>query len=947
MDSARWQRIEEIYYSVVETPVDERDLLLDRACHGDTDLRQEIESLLRSDGDVGDFLSPEKLRGHIVHVAKAARSPAVGATLGEYEILGVLGAGAMGQVYRARDRRLGREVALKILPPHLTSDGARVTRFQSEARAASALNHPNTITIYEIGQAAGTWFIAAELIPGVTLRERLKAGKLPLQQIVDIFLQCAAALQAAHAGGIVHRDIKPENIMIRPDGVVKVVDFGLARILEPQTDWAIDATLTGSVMGTPRYMSPEQAHGRKPDARSDIFSLGTVLAELLTGRPAFPGSTTPEVFAALLDSEPDIAGAGPLEGVVYKALAKDPADRYQTVEEFARNLRAFDPAETRPFWAWRPGRWLQIRARKAAVAVLLAAVGGMAGYIWLSGRDAPADKALNLTRLTTFGGSKQHAAFSPDGSRIAFSWRTSDNGTHHIYVKPIATGQPIQVTFGSEEDAYPTWSPDGGQIAFCRRTVSPDERAPVPSAIYIVSAAGGAERRIAENCGGISWSTDGKTLAVARVPDETPDSGGVDVLNLESNARRRLTRSGEDLRPVVSPDGKWIAFIRVLPGRGRWREIFVVPASGGQARQVTFGGDYISAVTWTSDSREIVFASPRNKAQGSFWRIPLWGGPPRPISAALRSAASPSISRQGNRLAFIESTTDSNVHLRAGPGFPRAGMPWQFEAPTGAAVSTGTDHSPVFSPDGERFAFVSDRSDRIGNNQIWVARRDGSEAVPLTSFATHSGSPRWSPDGEWIAFDLWASNESNVYLVSSRGGASRRVSPEPGESWNPAWSHDGKWIYFTSQRSGASEIWKMPADGGAAIQVTRTGAYEGRPSPDGRAIYFRKSAPVGAIWSVPAGGGREEPVRELEKFAISRSWGVLNEGIYFIARQNEARQTVRFLSFATREVADVVKLEKEPEWSFLGLAISPDGRYLLNVQVDREANDLMMIENFH
>lgn len=298
-------------------------------------------------------------------------------------------------------------------------------------------------------------------------------------------------------------------------------------------------------------------------------------------------------------------------------------------------------------------------------------------------------------------------------------------------------------------------------------------------------------------------------------------------------------------------------------------------------------------------------------------------------------------------MAFTESWSDSNIYLRTSSGSPHAGTPWRFDPPVGVALSTGSDHSPVFSPDGERFAFTSDRT---GSNQIWVSRRDGSDATQLTSLGNQSaGSPRWSPDGAWIAFDVWAANQSKIYVVSSRGGPPRPVSLEPGEGWNPAWSPDGQWIYFTSDRSGESEIWKMPVTGGAAIQVTHTGAYEGRASLDGKTVYFRKSTPRDccAIWSVPTGGGREEPVRALERFkTISRSWGVLKNGIYFIARQNQPRQTVRFLSFATHQVSDVVSLDREPDWSFLGLAMSPDERYLLTVQLDREADDLIMIENF-
>jgi len=276
---------------------------------------------------------------------------------------------------------------------------------------------------------------------------------------------------------------------------------------------------------------------------------------------------------------------------------------------------------------------------------------------------------------------------------------------------------------------------------------------------------------------------------------------------------------------------------------GRGREIFVVAATGGHARQLTFDGQLTTGATWTSNSREIVFASSRNKAQGELWRISVSNGALQPLSPAVRSVSFPSISRERRRLAFSESWTDSNIHLRTGPGFPRAGMPWQFNEPVGVVVSTRADHSPAFPPDGERMVFVSDRS---GNEEIYTSRLDGSEAVQLTSFGNKSaGSPRWSPDGKNIAFDVWSSNESNIYLVKPQGGAAGRLSEEPGESWMPSWSQDGESIYFTSRRSGAREIWKMPATGGAATQVTHAGAYEAHAAPDGKAIYFTRSTPAG------------------------------------------------------------------------------------------------------
>jgi Tol biopolymer transport system component len=372
-----------------------------------------------------------------------------------------------------------------------------------------------------------------------------------------------------------------------------------------------------------------------------------------------------------------------------------------------------------------------------------------------------------------------------------------------------------------------------------------------------------------------------------------------------------------------------------------------MPASGGHARQLTFDARPIDGITWTADSREIVFASTRRPIEGSLWRVSVSGGRPVAISASLHSVSYGNIARrQGRRLAFNEAWTDSNIHLWMGNGMPRFGASWSFGEPSAIINSTRADHSPAISFDGERIAFVSDRT---GNEEIWGSRADGSALVQLTSFGNDSaGSPRWSPDGLRLAFDVWSSGEANVFTMDSHGGVARRLSSEHFESWMPVWSHDGSRIYFTSRRSGTREIWAMPATGGTAFQVTHDGAYEARPSPNGRTVYYTKSTSAGccSMWSIPVGGGTELPVPELAQFSISRSWGVIRDGIYFIARENQMQQSVRFFSFATRHVATILRLEKDPGWIFPALALSSDGRRLLAVQTDREVNDLMMITNF-
>jgi hypothetical protein len=437
----------------------------------------------------------------------------------------------------------------------------------------------------------------------MTLRERISEGKLGCEEAAGIALQCTAALTAAHSAGIVHRDIKPENIMVKPDGMVKIVDFGLARMVEARPDWSLDVTLSGTVMGTPRYMSPEQARGEKPDAQSDIFSLGAVLFELIAGRPAFPGKTL-------------------------------------AMEEFANGLGSFDRNDAGPLaarrWGTLQNRLFRTRAGRAAPAIALLALVGLGIYAWTGFRSAPPEQALNLIPLTASGGNKKHLALSPDGTRVAFIWAPPGTKTHHLYVMTIGQSEPVQLTASAQSDSQPAWSPDGTSIAFCRpRNVA--DREHVPEDIYVIRADGGNERKVAEGWDGVSWSPDGKTLALAHVPSQAPDgkSGGIFLLSLESGERREVTRYRDRL-PLFSPDGKWIAFVRATSEMAS--EAFVIRAEGGRAQQLTSDGQQARGMMWTADSRELVFASSRRGADGSLWRIPVSGGRPRPISVTLIDA---------------------------------------------------------------------------------------------------------------------------------------------------------------------------------------------------------------------------------------------------------------------------------------------------------------------
>ncbi len=442
-----WVQVEKIYCSALAYEPGQRSAFLAEACAGDEELRSTVESLLAADQQAGSFLDPSQLEAQLRDLA-AQTELLEGHTFGNYRVHSRIGSGGMGDVYLAEDTSLDRKLALKVLAVRGVPDpSAGQLRFVREAEAASALNHPNIITVHQIGSIGGAQFIATEFVEGETVRQKLSGGRLEATQALAIARQAAAALGAAHLAGIVHRDVKPENIMIRPDGLVKILDFGLARIAGAQvaaagnlcvlpedrshgrgsesdargseTDTNLSLTYEGSVVGTPQYMSPEQASGQRVDARTDIFSLGCVLYEMLAGQPAFPAKTTDEAIAAILRSEPTplskvLPGAtAEMERVVQKSMVKDPGRRYQSMAELSQGLDALEASIRAPV----SRRRLWLIAGTALLMVAATAIYSAGGRIFRPNLPPP-----TTTPLTSFPGNIDFAAFSPDGSRVVFSW---------------------------------------------------------------------------------------------------------------------------------------------------------------------------------------------------------------------------------------------------------------------------------------------------------------------------------------------------------------------------------------------------------------------------------------------------------------------------------------------------------------------------------------------
>ncbi len=998
MTPERYQRIGRLFDEVLERAPEQRAAWLEQVCGDDTGLRDEVEKLLANHSDSEDFLPRPALNVAAALLAQDQIHSAVGRQLSHYRILALLGVGGMGEVYLAQDTRLQRKVALKILPRILAGEVDRLRRFEQEAFAASALNHPNILTIFEFGAEGETHFLAAEFVQGETLHARLQRDRLPLSETLDLTTQIASALHAAHQAGIIHRDIKPENLMVRPDGIVKVLDFGLAKLTQaPASTTGTKApgaagvsTKAGVVMGTTNYMSPEQARGLEVDARTDIWSLGVVLYEMVAGRAPFEGPSASDVIAAILTHQvPPLSHHSPtmpaeLERIITKALEKDREERYQVVKdllldvkrlkqrqefeaELARSTGSGEqaatggsaatahprPAHTAEHEPARPTADMEYlvgatkRHKLGAVLVLAGLLAAGAGFIfWLSQQTGQHEASYLATTakiipFTTFSGAADQPAFSPDGNQIAFTWDGGDGENLDLYVKLLGAGTPLRLTTNPAEDISPAWSPDGRHLAFLRRSAG-------ENGIFIVPALGGAERKLGQTepnlsrqawsqCR-LSWSPDGKFLALAD-RDSSQNRYGIFLISVEDGEKQKLTSPSEssaDNFPAFSPDGQTLAFIR--SGGLSSEDIYLISMQGGKLQRLTTDDRRVSSLAWTADGREIIFSS--NRGGGfSLWRVAVSGGTPERVAATGQNAYSPAISRQGNRLAYNVSFLDSNIWR-----LDKLGAAGRRNSPAKLISSTRQDHSPQFSPDGKKIVFASDRS---GSDEIWVCESDGSHLAQLTSFdGPTSGTPRWSPDSRQIVFDARPAGNADIYVMSAEGGKPRPLTQEPSHDVMPSWSRDGRWVYFCSNRSGTYQTWKVSAGGGQAVQVTQQGGFEAFESPDGELLYYTKGRGPGGIWQMPVAGGEERQVPELLSAGYWRYWAVLDDGIYFVSPVASARPALKFFSFATRRVTQLRVLERDPLQGPPGLTVFPDGRGILYAQADQSISDIMLVENF-
>jgi Tol biopolymer transport system component/predicted Ser/Thr protein kinase len=935
MHPDRWRQVELLYHSALEREEPARDAFLREACREDEELRCEVRSLL-DQTESGLLNRPLQL--------------------GPYRIVGVIGAGGMGTVYQAMDTRLNRMVAIKV------SEARFNARFEREARAVAALNHPHICTLYDVGPN----YLVMEYVEGQPLH-----GPMPLAQALRLAIQVADALAAAHRKGIVHRDLKPGNVLVTESGV-KVLDFGLAKMEEPAPSeeeparTARPRTEEGTIVGTTAYMSPEQAEGKPVDARSDIFSFGAVLYEMLTGRRAFRGDSKLSILSAILKDEPEPASTlrkeipQELERIITRCLRKNPERRFQHMDDLkvaleevkeesdsgAAAMKAATPPRRR--WVW------------AALLPVLLVAGFFAWRMWWPRQPEEPPRAVELV---TVPGVKSYPSFSPDGDHVAFAWNGPRQDNFDIYVQQIGAGPPLRLTIDSSIDYDPVWSPDGRWIAFLRSEPSSLvslRGAPVlqtgRSELRLIPPLGGPERKLAEirlgesywNQTFLAWCPDSDCVVVTdSLGEGKPEA--LFVVSLETGEKRQLTNppphvSG-DVNPEVSPDGRWLVFKRVISFPGH--ELYLLPLGkgltpSGEPRRLTLRVGYLmwyaGSLTWMPDGKEILYSSGR-----SLWRAAIPGGsPPARLPFVGEDGIMPAVSRpqpgRPSRLVFVRYIEIGSIWRveTSAPGAPAS------SPPVLAIASTRVDGSPQFSPDGRRVAFESDRS---GPAEVWLADPDGSNAVQLTSMAATAGSrltgtPRWSPDGQLIAFDANLEGHYQIHVIPAVGGKPHRLTSDPADNQVPSFSRDGKWIYFSSNRTGEHQIWKVPAAGGEPVQVTTNIGFQAFESPDGAYVYYTQTegAPS-ALWRLPASGG--QPVKVLDG-VIQRAFTVLEKGIYYIDQPaGDAR--LQFYDFATGRSTSVARNLGDVR---LGLTASRDGRTILYFRAEPSVNDLMLVENF-
>ena len=929
MTPERWSQVEHLFHFVSELPAAERRAHLDRACGADADLRREIESLLAArDGTL--------IEGGIARAAAyvmPAREAWEGRTLGAYKFGPLIGVGGMGEVYRAHDTKLGREVAIKMLPKALTADSERRSRFEREARILATLNHPNIAAIYGAEEAGDVRALVLELVDGPTLADKLHdptgSRALSVAEALAIARQIARACEAAHRKGIIHRDLKPANIKIAEDGTVKVLDFGVAKFesvpgLAPTRPGAL-TTGEGTILGTVAYMSPEQARGFTVDRRTDIWAFGCVLYEMLTGSRSFPGDTSADVVGAIINRDPDWSLLQPatperIRELLRRCLAKDPERRYHDMADVRLELEESLDASA-------PARWQLPRGLAwAATAIVVVAAGTLLWTQWPqsnTGRRGPTRVSIELPpEVAVYAiGRSSSVALSPDGRRLVYVAVHGDST--RLMSRPLEAAESTPIA-GTDSATNPFFSPDGRWIGFwSNRTLRK------------VPAAGGVATTIVEGASylGASWGRD-DTIVYSTDPGfelwRVPSAGGA--------PQRLTTRSPTDLHswPQLLPGDRSLLYTVWNNSGFDAARIVVQPLGGGDPKVLVERGSF-GRVLVSRDAAYLVYARPEG----------LFAAPFDLQTEQLIGAAVPVQDRVlTNMSGGAHFTVSADGTLAYVPGVLYENDKTQLWVARDGTTSElppmpGIGFQYKLSPDGNRIARPNAGGTGEANRDLWIDDLTGRTASIRLTFDDVTNTPVWTPDGTAV---IYTAKDGNLFLRRADGtGEPRQLTTGPDRKEAGSVSPDGTLVYHQLDPKNGFDLWRLSLAGSAQPeQVLRTPRNEGAPktSPDGRLVAYQSNIsgrPEIYVASFPSGDNR---VRVSQDGGLYALWSRDGSEVYYraLSYQGEGQMMA-----AAIEVVNGVPRAGAPVALFPGPFqgfgdVGPDGRFFLVKQTTREAS---------
>jgi Tol biopolymer transport system component len=838
----------------------------------------------------------------------------------------------MGEVYRARDSRLERDVAIKVLPELVSADPDRLHRFEIEAKAAAALNHPNILAVYQMGTYAGVPYLVSELLEGKTLAESVRRGPLPLRKAIDYGVQIAHGLAAAHEKGIVHRDLKPDNLFLTKDGRIKILDFGLAKVVQP-TESSINArtlTLPGVAMGTVGYMSPEQVRGLPTDHRTDIFAFGAILYEMVMGKRTFERGTSADTMSAILNEDPtpisDLAPETPvgLQRVVLRCLEKNAEQRFQSASDLAFALEALSNPGSAPPTGAHPIRlagqkqvaqkqFEPSRPRTALAAIALVVVAAVAVLVYFLMQPASAPRILNYVQLTHDG--QQKSLIGTDGSRLYLNLgdvRAGSFASHGVAEMSVAGGEPRKLSIlPSPYMAAVDLSFDGSELL-----VVNGRGAPPKGPLWSVPILGGSPRKLGELVGETSaWSPDGKSLAYTNL-------GELFVARSDgTESRKLLSVKGDILNVAWSPDGSHLRFDSSGTAGTAGQQLEWEVSVAGTDLHRLFEGWHDPpdecCGRWTADGKYFVFQS-----NNQIWALPNSGGflrsapKPVPLTSSPLSLSSPLPSKDGKKLFLIGRTYRGEL--------TRYDSKSQQLVPFLGGISA---EYVAFSKDAQWVTYVSYRE-----GTLWRSKVDGSERLQLTNPPMYPVLPRWSPDGKniiFFEFALGAAKPARIYEVSADGGNPRPLMPEdPHQQLDPNWSSDGSKIIFSNESNDPS----------SAIHILDVATHQVSDLPDSQGFYSPRWSPDGRYISAFSSDSMrlllfDSQTKKWTELATgSMSWlNWSHDGQYVYVVDSRGKDVVVRIRISDHKTEQVVDLQNTATTGRYGgsLALTPDDSPLI------------------